>query len=89
MRILASVLALAMVIAVPSLGDAAQKKKKKARQAAVTQQGYQGYPSFSVPGSRTRAGTPCVAYTWRGCEGWDPDPNVRMMIDMDRGKDER
>jgi hypothetical protein len=26
---------------------------------------------------------PCAAYFWGGCLGWDPDPNVRTMIQSD------
>jgi hypothetical protein len=82
----AAAVAIAVIFALPTVGETAQKKKSKARYVAPTSQ---PYPSFSVPGSRTRAGTPCVTYTWRGCEGWDPDPRIRAMIDMDRGRDDR
>jgi hypothetical protein len=94
-KILTSAMAVAMVLALPSVGDAAQKQKKKAkvRPAPVAQQHYGSYQrhygSYQVPGSRTRAGTPCVTYTWEGCKGWDPDPHIRFMIDMDRGGDDK
>ena len=29
------------------------------------------------------AAKPCAVRTWIGCHGWDPDPNVRMMMQMD------
>jgi len=88
MKILAPAMAIAIALALPFAGDAAQKKKKaKAKPRAVAAQ--LQYPQFSVPGSRTRAGTPCVTYTWEGCLGWDPDPFIRSMIDRDRGKDDR
>jgi len=85
LKILTSATAIAMVLALPSVGETAPKQKKKvtARPAPVAQQYTNG--SFQVPGSRTRAGTPCAAYTWEGCKGWDPDPFIRFMIDMDRG----
>jgi hypothetical protein len=88
LKILTSVMAVAMVLALPSVGETAQKQKKKAkvRPAPVTQQ-FAG--PYQVPGSRTRAGTPCVTYTWEGCKGWDPDPFIRFMIDMDRGGDDK
>jgi hypothetical protein len=37
---------------------------------------------------RTPAAKPCVVRTWIGCHGWDPDPNVRMMLRMDAGRDD-
>ena len=89
MKILTPVLAIVIMLAVPLASDAAQKKKEakaKHRAAPVSQL---HYPQYSVRGSRTRAGTPCVVYTWEGCLGWDPDPNVRMMIDMDRNRNDR
>jgi hypothetical protein len=88
MKVLAAAMALAIaiVMALPLAGETAQKKKKKYRAApAATHQRL----DYAVPGSRTRAGTPCVTYTWEGCLGWDPDPFIRSMIDRDRGKDDR
>ena len=90
MKILTAALTIAIMLALPSAGDAARKSKAKAKakvRAAPISQLH--YPDYSVPGSRTRAGTPCVTYTWVGCLGWDPDPNVRMMIDMDRNRSNR
>ena len=88
MKILTPAMAIAIVLALPSVGETAQKKKTtKARPATTAQQYYDG--QYQVPGSRTRAGTPCVAYTWEGCLGWDPDPFIRSMIDRDRGQDDR
>jgi hypothetical protein len=90
MKIMTPALAIAIVLALTCAGDAARKSKAKAKakvRAAPTGQIH--YPQYSVRGSRTRAGTPCVVYTWEGCLGWDPDPNVRMMIDMDRNRNDR
>ncbi len=85
MKILTSAVAIAFVLALPSVGETAQKKAKVRSPAAAHE--YSG--EYQVPGSRTRAGTPCVAYTWEGCLGWDPDPFIRSMIDRDRGQDDR
>ena len=80
MKILAPAVAVVIVLAVPAIGETAQKKKSKVRKPAITSQTYIGE-------GRTNAGTPCVGYTWRGCLVWDPDPNVRSMLERDRGKD--
>jgi uncharacterized protein YraI len=88
MKIIMSAIAVALVLALPSVGETAQKKKKNTKvRPAPTAQQYSG--PYQVRGSRTRAGTPCVAYTWEGCLGWDPDPFIRSMIDRDRGQDDR
>ena len=83
MKILTSAIAIIIVLTVSSVSESAQKKKAKARPSMTAQQ-YEG--QYQVRGSRTSSGTPCVAYTWEGCLGWDPDPFIRFMIDMDRGK---
>ena len=83
MKILTSAIAIVIVLTVSSVSESAQKKKAKARATTTTQQ-YEG--QYQARGSRTRSGTPCVTYTWEGCLGWDPDPFIRFMIDMDRGK---
>jgi len=85
-KIVTSAMAIAIVLALPSIGETAQQQQKKKKAKAPPQTTNQ---QFSVPGSRTRAGTPCVVYTWEGCLGWDPDPFIRAMIDRDRGKDDR
>ena len=81
MRTLASVMALAVVLAWPSVGEA-QSKKSSARSAATTQQKYVQRPAAS------RGATSCVRYVWWGCVGWDPDPNVRTMLARDVGGDD-
>jgi hypothetical protein len=86
MRILASVAALAVALAWPTSGQAqGAQAKAKARSATTVQQQYVD--------RRARVGVkatekPCAARTWSGCQGWDPDPNVRMMIQMDAGRDD-
>jgi hypothetical protein len=84
MKILMSVLALAMVLAWPTIGEA-QGKKAKARSATATQQ-YDARRHAKV--RRAPTAKPCAARTWAGCQGWDPDPNVRMMIQMDANRDD-
>jgi hypothetical protein len=79
MRILAVVIAIAGVLAWPAVGDAASKKKSKAkpRAAPVVQQDAYG---------PHRARSPNPAWdVWVHNEyrGSDPDPNVRMMLQMD------
>ncbi len=84
MKILMSVLALAVALAWPTTSDA-QGKKAKARSAAATQQ-HDAQRHAKV--RRVTTAKPCAARTWAGCQGWDPDPNVRMMIQMDAGRDD-
>lgn len=49
----------------------AKTAQKKAKQRAAKQ-------------PRQAAAKPCAAYYWGGCLGWDPDPQVRFMIQHDR-----
>lgn len=83
MKALMSIMALAVALAWPSAGDA-QSKKAKARSATATQQHVR-----HAKVKRTAVAKPCAARTWAGCQGWDPDPNVRMMIQMDAGRDDQ
>ena len=82
MKILVSAMALAIALAWPTVGEA-QTKKAKARSATATQQPYvQRQARVRVQ----RTEKPCAARnTWIGCLGWDPDPNVRTMMQMDAG----
>ena len=84
MKILVSAMALAIALAWPTVGDA-QSKKAKARSATATQQ---QHVQRHAKVKRTTSARPCVARTWHGCLGWDPDPNVRMIIRMDAGLDD-
>ncbi len=84
MKALVSMIALAIALAWPSVGEA-QGKKAKARAATTAQQ---QYVQRHAKVKRAPAARPCVARTWHGCLGWDPDPNVRMMIQMDAGLDD-
>jgi hypothetical protein len=83
MKILMSMLALAVALAWPTTSEA-QSKKAKARSAATQQQDAQRHAKIR----RAPTAKPCAARTWAGCQGWDPDPNVRMMIQMDAGRDD-
>lgn len=85
MKILVSVMALAVALAWPAVGEA-QSKKAKARSATIAQQQYvQRHARDRVARPSEK---PCAARTWVGCLGWDPDPNVRAMIQMDAGRDD-
>jgi hypothetical protein len=85
MKILVSVMALAVASAWPAVGEA-QSKKAKARGATVAQQQY--VQRHARVRTARPAARPCAARTWIGCLGWDPDPNVRMMIQMDAAHDD-
>ena len=73
MKILVSAAALVIALAWPTAGD-----------ATTTQQQYVRHAKVGV----RRGEKPCAARTWAGCQGWDPDPNVRSMIQMDAGRDD-
>ena len=89
MKILVSAMALAVALAWPNVGEA-QSKKAKARSATTThQQGAQQQYVRHAKVNRAAVAKPCAARTWAGCQGWDPDPNVRMMIQMDAGRDDQ
>ena len=87
MKIIVSAVALVIALGWPVAGEA-QSQKAKARSATATHQYYaQRQTDFRV--APTSSGKPCAARTWAGCLGWDPDPNVRMMIQMDAGRDDQ
>jgi hypothetical protein len=91
MKLLVSAMALAIALAWPAVADA-QGKKAKARGATVAHQQHapgQYSPRHTKLFVIRSAGKPCAARTWAGCQGWDPDPNVRMMIQMDAGRDDQ
>jgi len=87
MKVLMSVLVLAVALAWPAVG-VAHGKKAKAQSASSAQQ-HQVQRHAKVRARRAPAEKPCAARTWVGCLGWDPDPNVRMMIQMDAGRDDQ
>jgi hypothetical protein len=84
MKILVSAMALAIALAWPAVGEA-QSQKTKARGATSTQQ---QYVQRHARAKRITTARPCVARTWHGCLGWDPDPNVRSMISRDANLDD-
>jgi hypothetical protein len=96
MKLLVSAMALAVALAWPAVADA-QSKKAKARSATAAHQQHvlrqvaqrQAVQRHSRLYVSPSAGKPCAARTWAGCQGWDPDPNVRMMIQMDAGRDDQ
>jgi hypothetical protein len=86
MKTLGSVMALALALAValtwPSAGEA-QSKGSKAKRAQTSQQ--QKHVRAGVVTTRR---VPCERHVWWGCVGWDPDPNVRVMLGRDVGGDD-
>jgi hypothetical protein len=83
--IAAPAVALALALAWPSVGEAQSKKAKARTATTASQQHYVRYAKVK----RAAAAKPCAARTWAGCQGWDPDPNVRSMIQMDAGRDDQ
>jgi len=89
MKILVSAMALAVALAWPAVGEA-QSKKTKARSATAThQQATTRQYARHAKVNRAAVAKPCAARTWAGCQGWDPDPHVRSMIQMDAGRDDQ
>ncbi len=95
MRILVSVMALAIALAWPNVGEA-QSKKSTARSVATSQQKQvTRQKTARTKAARTKAARvktatrprpaerPCAGYLWWGCVGWDPDPNVRATLVRD------
>jgi hypothetical protein len=91
MKLLVSAMALAIALMWPAAGEA---QGKQAKGAKSTQQSHaQRYANVKrhakVHVARRSTEKPCAARTWAGCQGWDPDPNVRSMIQMDAGRDDQ
>ncbi|HEV7820794.1 MAG TPA: hypothetical protein VGO84_06395 [Burkholderiales bacterium] len=89
MRILVSVMALAVALMWPAAGDAQSKQTKSAKNTKNSTQQSHMQRHAKVRVTRPSTEKPCAARTWAGCQGWDPDPNVRSMIQMDAGRDDR
>jgi hypothetical protein len=85
MRILVSVMALAIALMWPAAGEAQSKKRESVK--SPQQSDVRRHAKVHV--ARPSTVKPCAARTWAGCQGWDPDPNVRSMIQMDAGRDDR
>jgi hypothetical protein len=79
--------ALAIALGWPAVGEAQSQKAKAGSATATHQQYVQRQADFRV--APTSSGKPCAARAWAGCQGWDPDPNVRMMIQRDAGRDDQ
>lgn len=89
MRILVSVMALAVALAWSGAGEAqgnSQGKKSGVRSSATAQQKMHR-PAKKVV-RRSAGQQHCAGYAWWGCTGWDPDPNVRAMLARDVGDDD-
>jgi len=84
MKFLAAAIAVAMVLAWPVAGEA-QSRTSTAKSATPQKYASQRAKRAKVA---VRRPAPCAARTWAGCLGWDPDPNVRSMIQMDAGLDD-
>jgi hypothetical protein len=85
MRILVSVMALAIALAWSSAGEA-QDNRSGVRSSATAQHKTQR-PAKKVV-TRSAGQKHCAGYAWWGCTGWDPDPNVRAMLARDVGGDD-
>ena len=85
MRILLSVMALAIALMWPAAGEA-QSKQSNAHNNAAAQQKMQRPVKQRV--TRSTGQKHCAGYAWWGCVGWDPDPNVRAMLARDIGGDD-
>jgi hypothetical protein len=82
MKLSASAMALAVVLAWPTIGEAQSQTKSgaKARTTTTTQQ--QQRAARQAYASTPRS---CAAEVENiGCLGWDPDGSVRLMMHMDR-----
>ena len=88
MKTLVSMIALAVALAWPSVGEA-QSKKSTARSKATAkhyvQRPAKAKRSDQYVGSGGRQ--PCAREMWYGCVGWDPDAAVRDMLARDVGDD--
>jgi len=76
MKMLLATVALAVLVASPAAGQTKQKRAKSYEPRHAVGVGH-------ARGSALRTKQPCAAYSWSGCLGWDPDPRIRMMIQMD------
>ena len=80
--------ALAAALATPALSQSgtwsdpsqawAQQTSKSKKVAKSKRKAVKTYA-----GRQQTAAKPCAYRSWVGCHGWDPDPNVRSMIQMD------
>jgi hypothetical protein len=90
MKTLCSVMALTIALAMASTSFSsaaeAQGKQTTVRKAKAKQKpGQRRTRAVAQPRAVEK---PCVRYTWFGCVGWDPDPNVRDMLAREVGDDD-
>jgi hypothetical protein len=85
MKVLVSAMALAIALMWPAVGEAQSKAAKGAKSTQPSS--VQRHANVRV--ARSATARPCAARTWAGCQGWDPDANVRSMIQMDAGRDDQ
>jgi hypothetical protein len=75
-------LALAAIVVSPALSQSpAWQGGERSYEAARTAP--RGSQARQKPARRAAVKRPCAAYVWGSCMGWDPDPNVRSMMQMD------
>jgi hypothetical protein len=81
---IAAAVSLAALIAWPSVGDAASKKSK-ARAATSQKTFVQPREQFGQDARRPRSPTPQWDVYWTNGDysGTDPDPHIRMMLQLD------
>ena len=80
MRNLVATTVLTIALASPALGQTTQRQSRE--QTYAPAQRTQSERLVRSTG-RHQANRPCAAYSQGFCLGWDPDPNVRMMLRMD------
>jgi hypothetical protein len=94
MKTLCSVMALAIALATSGAWSSvaeAQSKQSTARKSATTQQKPAPRRTKAVAKAKPvqrAVQKPCARYTWWGCVGWDPDPNVRDALAREVGDDD-
>jgi hypothetical protein len=78
---------LAAALATPALGQTRQSPDPAQAWAQQSSKAKKAAKAKAVRRYAARhqvvAAKPCAVRTWIGCHGWDPDPNVRMMMQMD------
>lgn len=84
MKLLTSAMAIAIALSWSTVGEAQNNNTTKARKAATTtHQPQRARDAFASDRPN------CAAYHgYNGCVGWDPDPTVRAMLQLDRGADD-
>jgi hypothetical protein len=79
-------MALAAVLATPAFSQTRQSPDSAqawAQQSSAAKKAAKTKAVKRYAAKQPVAAKPCAVRTWIGCHGWDPDPNVRMMMQMD------